>query len=136
MTRSGSSSRIVLDTSAYSALRVGNEVVLDAIASSTAVLLPAIVLGELEAGFRLGSHEKSNLQVLEEFLEEPFVGMLAVTRDVSLQYGKVFSELRRAGTPIPTNDIWIAACTMAAGATLVTLDTDFEKVKGLSCVVI
>jgi len=105
-------------------------------AAATTVLVPTIVLGELEAGFRLGSHEKMNRQALEEFLEEPFVKVVPVTRDASRTYGRIVHDLRKRDKPIPTNDIWIAACTISCGATLVTLDTDFRNVRGLSRLVL
>jgi predicted nucleic acid-binding protein len=136
MTGSGDSSRIVLDSSAYSVFRTGDRDVLEAMAAATAVLVPTIVLGELEAGFRLGSHGKMNRQALEDFLEEPFVEVVPVTRDVSRTYGRIVQDLRRRGKPIPTNDIWIAACTISRAATLLTLDTDFRHVTGLSHLVL
>ena len=123
--------RIVLDTSAYSWLRAGHEAVLDAVAAADIVWLPAVVVGELEAGFELGSHRLQNSMMLEEFLSEPFVSVLPVTREVSRRYGRVFAALRRAGTPIPINDVWIAAATLESGGTLVTFDRHFEKVTGL-----
>ncbi len=133
MTPFGSSPRIVLDTSAYSHLRVGHQDTLEAVASAAAVLMPAIVLGELEAGFRLGSREKENLLSLGEFLQEPFVTIVQVTQEVSQQYGSIFAQLKLQGTPIPTNDIWIAANTMVASATLIAFDRHFEQVENLSC---
>ena len=47
------------------------------------------------------------------------------------RYGELFAELRAAGTPIPVNDIWIAATTMDAGAELVTFDSDFDRIARL-----
>ena len=73
------------------------------------------MLGELEAGFELGSRVRENRIVLAEFLEEPFVGTLPTTREVAGRYGRLFAELRRAGTPVPINDVWIAAATVALG---------------------
>ncbi len=93
--------RLVLDTSAYSHFRTGDERVLDLIAAAEVVLLPTIVLGELEAGFALGRRERENHTLLAEFLAEPFVAVLTVTPMVARRYGRVFADLRRAGTPIP-----------------------------------
>ena len=117
-------------------MRRGHEEALSTLASASAVLVPTVVIGELEAGFRLGSRRKENQQVLEEFLEEPFVTVVPVTRDVARRYGELFSTLRRRGTPIPTNDIWIAASAVASAATLLTFDRDFEKVPELVCVIL
>lgn len=123
--------RIVLDTSAYSHFRSNHVGVVDRIATADRVYLPTIVLGELEAAFRRGRRTSDNRAKLEEFLREDFVGVLPVTTDVARRYGELFAELRTAGTPIPINDIWIAATTIDAGAELVTFDTDFQQIARL-----
>jgi tRNA(fMet)-specific endonuclease VapC len=129
-------SRLVLDTSAYSRMRVGHEVVLDMIAAAEIVLMPTIVLGELEAGFELGSRVRENRIVLAEFLDEPFVSKLAITQEVARRYGQIFADLRRAGTPITTNDIWIAAATMDCGGHLLSFDQHFHLVSSLQCTIL
>ena len=123
--------RIVLDTSAYSHFRGNHHDVVSRIAAADVVYLPTIVLGELEAAFRLGRRTADNRARLEEFLHEDFVNVLPVTGDVARRYGELFVELRSAGTPIPVNDIWIAAATIDAGAELVTFDTDFQRIARL-----
>lgn len=123
--------RLVLDTSAYSQLRRGTPVVLDAVARAEVVFLPVTVLGELEAGFRSGSRYLENRRALDELLREPFLAILDATADTARLYGEVFASLRRAGTPIPVNDIWIAAATLGSGAHLITFDEDFSHVTGL-----
>jgi tRNA(fMet)-specific endonuclease VapC len=128
--------RLVLDTSAYSRLRSGHPSVLDALAAAEVVLVPVTVLGELEAGFELGSRAKENRAVLAEFLAESFVEVLEVTRSAARRYGRIFAQLRRAGTPIPVNDIWIAAVTLDCGARLLTFDRDFARVEGLEPVLL
>ena len=94
--------------------------------------MPTIVLGELHAGFRGGSRFLDNETTLERFLEEPFVSVRPIDAEVSARYGEVFSQLKRAGTPIPTNDIWIAAVALESGAHLLSFDEDFKQVAGLS----
>lgn len=81
---------------------------LDALARAERVLIPMTVLGELEAAFELGSRARENRRALEEFIGEPFVDLLDTTASVARHYGRVFSALKRAGTPLPVNDIWIA----------------------------
>jgi predicted nucleic acid-binding protein len=123
--------RIVLDTSAYSHLRGNHTEVVNRIAAADTVYLPAIVLGELEAAFRLGRRTSDSRAKLEEFLHEDFVEVLSVTADVARRYGEIFVALRAAGTPIPVNDIWIAAATIDAGAELITFDSDFDRIARL-----
>jgi tRNA(fMet)-specific endonuclease VapC len=126
----------VLDTSAYSHLRSGDERVVDLLAASETIVVPAIVLGELEAAFRAGKRTRANLQALGEFLREPGVIVENVDAEVAARYGVLFAELRAAGTPLPTNDVWIAACTSVAGGHLLTFDSDFESVRGLSVTIL
>ena len=126
-----STERLVLDTSAYSHLRAGHPQVLDDVASSAIVIVPAVVLGELEAGFLLGRRAQENRHALAEFLDEPFVSVLDVTSLTAQHYGRIFTQLRNAGTPIPLNDVWIAAATVECSGHLLTFDADFRRVPGL-----
>ncbi|MBA3392647.1 MAG: type II toxin-antitoxin system VapC family toxin [Deltaproteobacteria bacterium] len=123
--------RVVLDTSAYSHFRANHAAIVDRIATADLVCVPTIVLGELEAAFRLGRRTADNRAKLEAFLQEDFVSVIAVTPDVARRYGELFTELRRAGTPIPVNDIWIAATTIDASAHLLTFDRDFDRISRL-----
>jgi tRNA(fMet)-specific endonuclease VapC len=128
--------RLILDTSAYSHLRAGHPLVLDAVATAEVVFLPIVVVGELEAAFELGSRERENRRVLSEFLAEPFVAVLPLTLGVARHYGRIFAELRRAGAPLPINDVWIAAMTRDCGGHLLTFDTDFGRVPALDCTIL
>ncbi len=128
--------RLILDTSAYSHFRRGHNLVLDFVAGAGIVFLPTTVLGELEAGFELGSRAKDNRLLLGEFLDEPFVSSLPVTAAVARRYGQVFAELRRNGTPIPVNDIWIAASSLDCGGHLLTFDHDYKNVASLDCTIL
>lgn len=135
MPRPGSrppSDHLALDTSAYARLRRGHSTVLDWVAVAKIVDLSSVALGELEAGFRLGSRYEENAMSLADFIEEPSVRLRNVTRRVAHRYGRLFAGLRRAGTPIPVNDIWIAATAMEAGAHLVTFDGHFSRIEGLA----
>ena len=128
--------RLVLDTSAYSHMRHGHEAVLDHVAAAGIVLLPMVVLGELEAAYELGTRHRENRLMLEEFLDEPFVSTLSLSRSATRRYGRLFAQLRQAGTPIAINDVWIAATTIDAGAHLLTFDSNFQKIASLDCTVL
>lgn len=127
------SEHLALDTSAYANLRRGHALVVAWLAAADVVDVSVTVLGELEAGFRLGSRNDENVATLVEFLSEPFVHVQDVTKRVARRYGHLFAALRRAGTPLPVNDIWIAATAIEAGAHLVTFDSDFGRIEGLAC---
>jgi len=122
---------ILLDTNAITALFQGEAVVLDAVAKTDCVYASAIVIGELEVGFRGGSRYVENLEVLERFLAKPSVEVLSVRRETGECFGRVKQALKTKGTPIPINDIWLAAQCMETGAVLVTYDGHFDVVDGL-----
>ena len=128
--------RLVLDTSAYSHFRTGNPHVLDLLAQAATVVIPVTVLGELEAAFQIGRRDRENRLTLAEFLGERFVTVWPTTAAVARHYGRVFAELKRAGTPIPVNDVWIAAACLDCDGRLVTFDRDFERIPGLECTVL
>ena len=123
-----SAAKIVLDTSAYSRLRAGHAQVLEWVASAHVVIVPVTVLGELDAGFELGRRALENRRVLGEFLDEPFVNVLEVTATTVRHYARIFAALRRAGTPIPINDVWIAAATVECNGHLLTFDRDYSRI--------
>ena len=128
--------RLVLDTSAYSHLRKGHPQVLASLTDAVHVSLPVVVLGELEAAFERGSRTAENRRVLAELLAEPFVNVLNVTPATVRHYARVFLSLRAAGTPIPLNDVWIAACTLECHGHLLTFDRDYLRVPSLECTVL
>ena len=120
--------KVVLDTSAYSRLRSGHLGVTERIAPAPVVVVPVTVLGELDAGFELGRRASDNRRVLAEFLDEPFVTVLDVTASTVRHYARIFAALRRAGTPIPINDVWIAAATVECNGHLLTFDRDYSRI--------
>ena len=129
-------SKLALDTSAYSRFRAGDTRVRDLIADAESVMVPAPVLGELHGAFEMGSRRIENRVALSEFLAEAFVRVIAVDDTVARHYGRVYAGLRRASTPIPANDMWIAACAIDQGACLLTFDHDFDHVAGLDRLVL
>jgi tRNA(fMet)-specific endonuclease VapC len=126
----------MLDTSAYSRFRAGDSRVHDFIADADVVLVPAPVLGELYGGFEVSGRARENRVALADFLDEPFVTISLVSDTVARQYGRIYGALRKAGSPVPVNDMWIAACAIDQGACLLTFDTDFERVPGLDRIVL
>ncbi len=128
--------RLVLDTAAYSHFRAGHPQVLDLLARAATVVIPVTVLGELEAAFQLGRRARENRLTLAEFLGESFVTVWPTTAAVARHYGRVFAELKRAGTPIPVNEVWIAAACLDCDGRLVTFDGDFERISGLEFTVL
>lgn len=119
---------IVLDTSAYSDFKRRADSVVEALESAEEIVVPTPVLGELYAGFRLGSRQKQNVDELHQFLERPGVRVASIDHGVARRYGDVVAALKKVGTPIPTNDIWIAAVAIEQNGELLTRDAHFQKV--------
>ena len=120
--------RIALDTSAYSAFMRGHEGVVELVQRAEEIVLSTIVLGELLAGFRRGARLRENVELLDRFRSSPRVRTAGIDEETAERYGEIVAHLRQAGTPIPTNDVWIAASAMQLGLRLVTTDTHFERV--------
>jgi predicted nucleic acid-binding protein len=128
--------RFCLDTSAYSHFKRGHAVVVEALDSAEWVGMPAVTIGELWAGFLQGTRVADNGAELEEFLENPVVELLPVDDQVGRIYAEIVVELKRKGTPLPTNDIWIAATAARAGATVLTYDPHFNQIVRVGCLVL
>jgi tRNA(fMet)-specific endonuclease VapC len=122
---------ILLDTNAYVRFLAGDERVLDSLAKAGRVYVSVFVLGELLAGFRLGTKERPNRQILERFLAKPGVEVRDATRETAEYFGLIKSALKKAGQPIPLNDVWIAAQALETGSVLITYDSHFAVVPGL-----
>ncbi len=123
--------RILIDTNAYARFMAGDERVLDVLAAAETVHLSTVVLGELFAGFRGGSRLQENRSLLTTFLQKPTVRTLEVSTEAADVFGQVKDTLKRSGTPIPMNDVWIAAQAIETGSVIVSFDEHFRKVPGL-----
>ena len=123
--------KILLDTSAYVGFKRGTEEVVDSVTGAEAVLFSPVVLGELMFGFRNGNRFKENMDELNKFLEHKVVEIIHIWKTTSDRYSRIALHLKRQGTPIPSNDIWVAAQAIEHGAELITLDKHFEKIAGL-----
>ena len=121
----------LLDTNAYVALKRGDARVAELVRTSTTLMFSIVVVGELLFGFRNGTRFDTNLRELEAMLDDSRVTLLPVTRTTADRFGRLAARLRKAGTPIPTNDIWIAAHASESGAELVSFDAHFNHVDGL-----
>ena len=123
--------RILLDTNAYIRFLAGDVRVLNVLAGAERIYMSVFVLGELSAGFRVGRKGRENKNVLDRFMEKPGVEVLDATRETADVFGLVKHTLKNAGTPIPMNDVWIAAHALETGSVLVTYDAHFQVVPGL-----
>jgi len=123
--------KIILDSNTWSSYLAGDRNVLDALAAAESVYMSVIIIGELFSGFRGGKKEKQNRDILDRFLAKPTVNTIQVSAATTEIFGEIKHSLRMAGTPLPINDIWLAAHTVETGSVLVTYDSHFKKVPGL-----
>ena len=123
--------KVCLDTNAYSNLRRGNERILALLNECDEILVPAATYAELMYGFLRGRSLEENESLLKSFLEEECVSFQPVTESIAERWGYVKAALAQKGTPIPENDIWIAATALETGARIVSYDHHFDFVGGL-----
>ena len=119
---------VLLDTSAYSAAMRGHADLQEALRASDDVRVNAVVVGELRAGFARGQRRRRNETLLSSFLGSPSVTVHSLDGDTADCYAAILHALFVAGTPITTNDVWIAATAMQYGLRLLTTDRDFLHV--------
>jgi tRNA(fMet)-specific endonuclease VapC len=120
--------RLCLDTSAYSHFMRGVESAVNAIRRARWVGVPIVVLGELRYGFRMGARPEANERLLMSFLAHPVVQVLELDERTADIYAEICTDLRRAGAPIPANDLWIASVAAREGATVLTFDAHFRRI--------
>ena len=115
-------SRLLVDTSAYAAFFRGHPGVVAALRGASEIVLTPIVLGELRSGFLKGGKARQNEQQLDEFLASPRCSVVVIDEETAHRYSVIHDYLRRQGTPVAPNDLWIAATALAHDLTLLTAD--------------
>lgn len=121
---------VLLDTNIISAWLKGDNGIADKIDRKKDVFIPTIVVGEMHYGAQYSTDVKKNIKNIEKVVTHYEV--LYVDTDTASVYGKIKAGLRKKGRPIPENDIWIASIAMQHGLTLITRDSHFNEVGGLS----
>ncbi len=120
---------MILDTNAVSALLAGDPALEEVLSGSDRHELPVVVLGEYRYGLLRSRHRRKLEPLLDRLENESRV--LAIDRRTALFYAQVRELLRSAGTPLPENDVWIAALAVQHHAAVVTRDEHFDKVPGI-----
>jgi tRNA(fMet)-specific endonuclease VapC len=125
--------RVALDTNRLTDLFQGDTELADRLGSCDEVWIPLVVLAEIKAGFYGGGQQHRNEILLRKFLAKPTVGVLLPGRETAEQYARLFVQLKRAGSPVPDNDLWIAALALEHDLTLITRDRHFQRIPQLLC---
>jgi predicted nucleic acid-binding protein len=123
--------RLALDTNRLTDLFKGDGELAERLGTSEEVWIPFVVLGEIKAGFLGGAQQRSNELLLNRLLGKETVGVLVPGPETAEQYARLFVQLKRAGTPIPDNDLWIAALVIEHNLVLITRDRHFESIPQL-----
>jgi tRNA(fMet)-specific endonuclease VapC len=123
--------RIALDTNRLTDLFQGDAPLADFLGACDEIWIPFVVLAEMKAGFYGGTRQTRNEALLANLLARETVGILYADRETTDQYARLFVFLKRAGTPIPDNDLWIAAVALQHDLSLVTRDRHFDKLPHL-----
>lgn len=127
---------LLIDTNVLISLFRGDENIAAEIGAYDRVLVPTVVIGEFKAGINAAVKAgKAQQRQLDEFLDSAAVSVIPVSEDVSDAYARIFRVLKANGTPIPQNDMWIAACAVETGATLYTKDAHFSLIPLLKVIV-
>ena len=117
------SDAMLLDANAIIALLDGNKAIAQILGTAKQVFVPAVVCGEIDVGTQGGTkREQAAREAFAAFLEMDQVAVLPIVRTTGEFYARIFSFLKSTGTPIPTNDIWIAASVLETGGVLITAD--------------
>ena len=119
--------RILLDTNRYRDFCEGDKKAVDAIQRARVIFLPFVVLAELRAGFLCGTLARQNEKPLTVFLNSERVRVLLADEETTHHFARIFAQLRLQGTPIPVNDIWIAALAVQHDLLLFSRDRHFDS---------
>jgi len=124
--------RVLLDTYRLTDAFRGEAEIVETLEQAAEVWVPFVTLAEIKAGFLGGSRASENEGLLHAFLRLPGVGVLFADSETTDVYARLFLQLRKAGTPIPTNDLWIASLAVQHQLVLLSRDEHFAKVPQVS----
>ncbi len=125
-----------LDTSAYSEFKRGRAEIVEIISTAIRIAVPVVVLGELRYGFLRAKQKDKNEGELSSFLEHPAVEIVDIDDRTAAVYAEIMIQLRKAGTPLASNDVWISAAAATEGLPVVTYDNDFSRIQRISAIVL
>jgi len=110
----------------------GNDDGLNVKLSTEQIVIPSVVIGELYFGAYASSKEGIHLQQIKEFIAN--YELVHIDENTARYYGQIKAQLKRSGTPIPENDVWIAALSMQHDLIVATRDRHFDKTKDIQVV--
>ena len=123
--------RVAVDTNRLTDLFRGDSQLADILARCEQFWIPLPVLAEIKAGFYGGGRLHRNENLLQRLLAKSTVNVLLPGRETAEHFARLFVQLKHAGTPVPDNDLWIAALALEHDLTLITRDRHFERIPQL-----
>ena len=124
--------RVALDTNRLTDLFQGDAALAERLGLCDEVWIPLVVLAEIKAGFLGGTERHRNEILLRKLLSKTTVGVLLPDRETAEHYARLFVQLKRSGTPVPDNDLWIAALALQHDLLLITRDRHFKNIPQLA----
>lgn len=123
--------KILVDTNRYTDFANGSEEAMTVFGDADEIAVPFVVVAEIRAGFHYGNRVETNEELFSKFLRNSFVRVLYPDEATTRFYADIYARLRRQGTPVPTNDLWIAALALQHSLPLYTRDKHFDSIPQL-----
>ena len=120
--------RVALDTNRLTDLFQGDTSLAERLEKCDEIWIPLMALGEIKAAFYGGNQSHRNERLLQKLLAKDTVDVLCPGRETAERYARLFVQLKRAETPVPDNDLWIAALVLEHDLVLVTRDRHFDRI--------
>ena len=123
--------RILIDSNRFIDFCAGDPAAVDAFEQAALLVVPFIVLAEIRVGAQSIKRGDAQARVLGELLQQPGVRVAHSSDATAHHYAALYARLKKAGTPIPTNDIWIAALAIEHSLILYTRDAHFDRLPAI-----
>lgn len=120
---------MILDTNALSAVADGENSAIELVARAERLAVPVIVLGEYRLGIAQSRHRTSYESWLRQWIAAVLV--LDIDEETTHSYAAIGLELKKAGRPMPANDLWVAALCRQHSLPLLSRDRHFDLVSGI-----
>jgi len=120
--------RLLIDSNRFIDFCAGDGATVEAFEQAALLVVPFVVLAEIRVGAQLARRGENQVRVLNELLNQPGVRTVHSTDGTTHHYAAIYAPLRRKGTPIPTNDIWIAALALEHNLILYSRDAHFDLI--------
>lgn len=120
--------KILIDSNRFIDFCEGQPEVVDAFEQADLLVIPFVVLAEIRVGGLTVKRGEAQVRILNELVQQPGVRVAHSTDTTAHHYAALYARLRKAGTPIPTNDLWIAALAIEHSLVLYSRDAHFDLI--------